>query len=374
MVAGRSSRPSSPPSRAARSSAPAFRRASAHRSSSTSPPRADTASISRERSAAPYTVTTRSRDETKGGVTRERLRAAGTQYPAEVAALFDATLPPDALGPESRALLQRIVDAAPAKDPYDIAVAIRDTLRDGSVHLRPRRVGRAVCRPVDRRVLRQDAPGILSVLRFDDDRVPARARHTGAVRPGFPPRQARSDRHRTHDPGGGRPRLGPAYFPGYGWVDFDPTGGPVDERPQLAPIPSGALASGSPTGSGAVPSLIPERPDPNEVDRGPSFPVTRTQGGPPVGLFIGIAILLAVVVGSIAAVAWRRSPHGPVSPNDVYGSVARLAGRLGFGPRPTQTVYEYAGALGDELPMVRRAPDRRTGQGRGRLWRPDAGR
>ena len=30
-------------------------------------------------------------DETKGGVTRERLRAAGTQYPAEVAALMAAT-------------------------------------------------------------------------------------------------------------------------------------------------------------------------------------------------------------------------------------------------------------------------------------------
>jgi uncharacterized protein DUF4129 len=26
---------------------------------------------------------------------------------------------------------------------------------------------------------------------------------------------------------------------------------------------------------------------------------------------------------------------------------------LGFGPRPNQTVYEYAGALADELPMVR---------------------
>jgi hypothetical protein len=33
--------------------------------------------------------------------------------------------------------------------------------------------------------------------------------------------------------------------------------------------------------------------------------------------------------------------------------VARLAARFGFGPRPTETVYEYAGALGDELPTVR---------------------
>ena len=30
-----------------------------------------------------------------------------------------------------------------------------------------------------------------------------------------------------------------------------------------------------------------------------------------------------------------------------------MASRLGFGPRPTQTVYEYAGALGDVLPASR---------------------
>ena len=63
--------------------------------------------------------------------------------------------------------------------------------------------------------------------------------------------------------------------------------------------------------------------------------------------------MLAVIVGSLAAVAWRRGPRGPISADDAYGSVARLASRLGFGPRPTQTVYEYAGALADELPMVR---------------------
>jgi hypothetical protein len=42
-----------------------------------------------------------------------------------------------------------------------------------------------------------------------------------------------------------------------------------------------------------------------------------------------------------------------VSADDAYRSVSRIASRLGFAPRPTQTVYEYAGALADELPMVR---------------------
>ena len=33
--------------------------------------------------------------------------------------------------------------------------------------------------------------------------------------------------------------------------------------------------------------------------------------------------------------------------------VTQIASRLGFGPRPQQTVYEYAGTLGDVLPDVR---------------------
>jgi hypothetical protein len=33
--------------------------------------------------------------------------------------------------------------------------------------------------------------------------------------------------------------------------------------------------------------------------------------------------------------------------------MARLAGRFGYGPQPTQTAYEYAGSLSELLPGVR---------------------
>jgi hypothetical protein len=40
-------------------------------------------------------------------------------------------------------------------------------------------------------------------------------------------------------------------------------------------------------------------------------------------------------------------------PDRAWGSVARLAARFGLAPRPSQTVYEYAGALGDAVPDAR---------------------
>jgi hypothetical protein len=40
-------------------------------------------------------------------------------------------------------------------------------------------------------------------------------------------------------------------------------------------------------------------------------------------------------------------------PDKAWGSLANLARRVGLGPRPSQTVYEYAGALGDAVPAAR---------------------
>jgi hypothetical protein len=66
-----------------------------------------------------------------------------------------------------------------------------------------------------------------------------------------------------------------------------------------------------------------------------------------------VALLLVLVVGGIAFVAWQRGPRGGTSADGAYGTVTRIASRFGFGPRPAQTVYEYAGSLGEVLPAVR---------------------
>jgi hypothetical protein len=62
-----------------------------------------------------------------------------------------------------------------------------------------------------------------------------------------------------------------------------------------------------------------------------------------------------LVVGLLLAlfVAWRRRPRAPDEPDAVYRSVVRLASRLGYRPRPTQTVYEYTGMLAEVVPNAR---------------------
>ena len=74
--------------------------------------------------AAAYTVEARLlRLDENGGVSPARLRAAGSDYPRDVAERYTAVAPA-ALGPESRAMLATILASTASRDPYDLAVAI----------------------------------------------------------------------------------------------------------------------------------------------------------------------------------------------------------------------------------------------------------
>jgi hypothetical protein len=72
-----------------------------------------------------------------------------------------------------------------------------------------------------------------------------------------------------------------------------------------------------------------------------------------IGPFIAIGLILVVGIVALAMAAIRRTPSKPMHPDQAWGSLARLAARFGLGPRPSQTVFEYAGALGDAVPTAR---------------------
>ena len=72
-----------------------------------------------------------------------------------------------------------------------------------------------------------------------------------------------------------------------------------------------------------------------------------------IGPFIAIALILLIGFAALAFAALRRTPNKPLHPDKAWGSLASLAARFGLGPTPSQTVYEYAGALGDAVPGAR---------------------
>jgi transglutaminase-like putative cysteine protease len=290
------------------------------------------------------------RTDVQGGITEARLRAAGTDYPSpELLAMYTA-LPDEALGPASRALLEEIratVSATPdgnPDNPYDLARTMERYLAtfeyDEDVRAEVREqcegVSTVECFAIIRRGYCEYYSSTMAVL-LRESGVPARVTY------GFLPGDRGAD---------GLEVVGAwaahwwveVYFPGTGWVEFDPTGGGVGQ-PQ--PIPSGSLGP---------PTARPSAPLPTFRDQTiPPFGGS-TDSQPPgtgIGPFIAIAIILAIGLGALAFAAYRRTPNRPMHPDQAWGSLARLAARFGLGPKPSQTVYEYAGALGDAIPDSR---------------------
>ncbi|HUH16843.1 MAG TPA: transglutaminaseTgpA domain-containing protein, partial [Methylomirabilota bacterium] len=153
------------------------------------------------------------------------------------------------------------------------------------------------------------------------------------------------------------------YFPGYGWQIFEATksirsgfvrlsGDPANALPPQ--IPPGldplvgeeaaldALGDGGPLASpdldGAVDPL-----GPGGIDDGAA---TRT----------GNAVLIALLALGAGLVVWLRMRHLQrrwrllPAGDRAWRHLTAAAGRAGVGPRPSETIYEYAGWLEDQLP------------------------
>jgi transglutaminase-like putative cysteine protease len=137
------------------------------------------------------------------------------------------------------------------------------------------------------------------------------------------------------------------FFPTYGWITFDPTGGAVGQPTTL--VPGTAVSTRTPVPSSAA-SVAPD----NRPTRGPGNP----GGGSTTPVDDGAAgaivpILLILIIALALFVLWRRRLRRLDEPDTVYRNVVRLASRIGYKPAPTQTVYEYTGMLADVVPRAR---------------------
>jgi transglutaminase-like putative cysteine protease len=311
-----------------------------------------------ETDADEYTVTALvpiAGDRVEGGLTENRLRVAGTDYPAGIVERY-LDVPEGAIGPAARQLLDDILAEVPADNPYDLARTMQAILRgprftytDDVTNLDT--AGRSVVEAFAhfRTGYCQYYASTMAIL-LREAGVPTR------LAEGFLPgnRELGTGIERIFN--SGAHAWVEVYFPGYGWVTFDPTGG--GRAANLAPIPSGRpeeTPDPAATPSGPLPS-----PTFNELGEDFEPPFTPPLGGTiqrPTGPgpFILIAVVLAAVVGALAAAFWVRGPRGPISPEAAWRGIGRLAARFGYGPRPAETVYEYAGALGEVLPEARPA-------------------
>jgi transglutaminase-like putative cysteine protease len=302
----------------------------------------------------PYTVVAsipRAVDEA-GGLTINRLRAAGTSYPPGISARYLA-VPEGSLGPNAKQLLADImarVKASGRTTPYDVAAAMVNEFHSPKYSYRTNVLGVCDADPSIVECFAAHKQGYCEhyastmAIFLRQQKIPAR------LVEGFLPGDLDVATGEEKIIASGAHAWVEVYFPGIGWHVFDPTGNGLDHTP---PLPEGTIVPiATPT---PVPSFGSVGPNPLNEDRSTrpgGTPLNPRNGSNTPGLIL-VAVLLVVAILLLAFVAWRRGPRSASTPEGVYASIAGLARRLGFGPRPTETAYEYATALGDLLPRVR---------------------
>jgi transglutaminase-like putative cysteine protease len=295
------------------------------------------------------------------GLTGNQLRVAGSDYPAAILHSFLQLDPTVAHGPNTLKLQAAIKAAHPtAGNPYDISRAIESYLRDEGGFKYQTDLSGIDCGPdgvvecfarTKVGYCQYYASTMIVLLRLQG--IPAR------LAQGFLPSAPDANGVETITRSSAHAWV-EVYFPGYGWITFDPTGGSVGQPevlqagPRVTPRPKASIG---PLGSGNDQN-INERRTPR-ANGGNSAGGTSAGGsGPGTGGYVIVGVLLVAIMGALVFVAWQRGPRTPQEPDRVYGGVVGLARRFGFGPRPNQTVYEYAVRLGDVLPSAR--PDLHT--------------
>jgi transglutaminase-like putative cysteine protease len=161
-----------------------------------------------------------------------------------------------------------------------------------------------------------------------------------------------------------------AYFPKYGWVEFEPTAAqPIIIRPTASG--DGSLFSGGFDVDGPAPdqSQFADRPDGTFEDDAPfgtgalSFISLNI---PLFGTFriswsvvnsgvytIGVVVVVLVIAGTVW---WRNQSKINLSENifTSYQRMLKFAGWMGLAMRPWQTPYEHAAVLQRNMPTYRR--------------------
>ncbi|MBI4200983.1 MAG: transglutaminase domain-containing protein [Chloroflexi bacterium] len=272
--------------------------------------------------------------------TPQELRQAGEDYPAWVRDLYLQL--PDTLPQRVEELADSLT--AKAKTPYDKAVAISDYLHTLEYRL-------------DIPAPAHDADGVDHLLfqvraGYSDYFASAMAVMLRAV--GVPGRVAAGYSFGEMDADGNvvvRDSNSHAwtevYFPGYGWVEFEPT--PGRELPTVVSGPRGTTPLGDNLGQGAS-----GEDDPFDEGLGAFGLLGRASQGVDIPALLWWAALGTALSGVAAGFAfWTRGLLAtPAAAEAVYRKMERMSLLAGLGPRTGQTPREYGRALSRQMPNL----------------------
>lgn len=310
------------------------------------------ANVELDRGGVPYTVeglVPAIGDDRPGGLTANRLRAAGQVYPTEITRRY-LQVPPGAIGPEGQALLERARSSLRVDTPYDLAAALVEVLH-GPDFTYDTDVTDLDCG--NRSIVECFATFRRGYCQYYATTMAILLRAAG-----IPTRLVQGFLPGDRSPSGIETIRNSAahawvevYFPGYGWVDFDPTGGNLSQLPQLpagrpVPLPSVGPRPSIPTDEGPE---APRRSPPGSAGAGTTLPPPAA--GPDltsVGIALGVVLLAGLLLVGLA----RRVPR-QLDAETAWRTITRLAARFGAAPRPSQTVYEYSAALAELVPAAR---------------------
>ena len=275
--------------------------------------------------------------------TPEELRQAGTAYPGWVRDRYLQL--PSTLPARVRALAQELTRDAPT--PYDKALAVQEYLKTlaYSTELEPP--------PYDadgvdyflfeaRKGYSEYFGSAMAVL-LRAAGVPAR------LVVGYAPGELTEQGTFLVRDGDGH-GWAEVYFPGYGWVEFEPT--PGRQAPNLlVPEPEDE------PGPSDIPSFggdaSPFEEDPFIIGGGgPRFPLNRPWYAPVLGYAPWALLPLALAL--LAAAAWWLWLATPPRVEVAYRRLGLLAALAGARPQASHTPYELARALEERLPTLGR--------------------
>jgi hypothetical protein len=147
-----------------------------------------------------------------------------------------------------------------------------------------------------------------------------------------------------------------AFFPQYGWINFDPTPSfspnalPSQQPPNVpTPAPSPTVAAPTPT---VAPTATPPTLQKNHPDD-PTSSSTASSGNSILwiaGTLIGLLLAVVLLLVAVLRYWWLNLYTSSPLISGIYWRFCRLAGFFGLAPRTWQTPYEYGRMIGQQFP------------------------